>query len=144
MYTLFQFVPALVIGTVFMGYERSMVWQTRAGVAGLVIMTLVCVGGIFELKRWAFLLEALRQPVMAMAAFIWASITFGLDSSAGVIAAGAGTIYSMCMLVWLLQYRYAFTRAFGPVEFSPDTVTPVEPERLPDIESARELANATK
>jgi sterol desaturase/sphingolipid hydroxylase (fatty acid hydroxylase superfamily) len=133
LYTLFQFVPALVIATVFLSVERNMIWQTRVGVAGLVIMTLVCIGGIFESKRWALGLELVRQPVMSLAAFIFASITFGLDTASGVVAAAAGTIYSMGMLVWLLQYRGEFSRPFGPIAYSADTVVPIEDERLPDF-----------
>lgn len=133
-YTLFQFVPAVVISTAFMGAEASMRWPTRVGVAGLVIMTLVCIGGIFEAKRWALGLELLRQPVMIVAAFVWAELTFGLGTTNGVIAAAFGTVYSSAMVVWLLQFRDVFTRSFGPVEYAADTVTPVEPERVPAIE----------
>lgn len=144
LYTLFQFVPALVIATTFLSYEHEMTWQARVGVAGLVIMTLVCIGGIFESKRWALLLELVRQPVMSVAAFIFASINFGLDQPLGVMVAATGTVYSMGMLVWLLQYRSVFTRHFGPVAYSPDTVTPVEDERLPDFALAHDPAQAAK
>ncbi len=133
LYTLFQFVPALIIGTAFLAKESSMVLQTRVGVAGLVIITLVCIGGIFESKRWAMLLELVRHPVMAVAAFIWASLTFGLETPSGVIAAAFGTVYSMLMLVWLLQYRSVFVRHFGPIENTTETTTPIEPERVPDL-----------
>ena len=133
LYTLFQFVPALTIATAFLGYEHTMTWQTRGGVAGLVIITLVCIGGIFEAKRWAFLLELLRQPVMSVAGFLFASIWFGLDTPTGVIVAAFCTTYSMLMLVWLLQHRAVLSRNFGPVAYTSDTVTPIEDERMPDF-----------
>ena len=144
LYTLFQFVPALVIATAFLSYENDMIWQTRAGVAGLVVMTLVCIGGIFESKRWALGLELVRQPVMSVAAFIFASIWFGLDSPTGVIVAASGTVYSMGMLVWVLQYRSAFSRIFGPVAYDAETVVSVEEERIPDFAIDQDSVQAAK
>ncbi|MDZ4859854.1 MAG: sterol desaturase family protein [Candidatus Hydrogenedentes bacterium] len=130
LYTVFQFIPALLIGTAFLAYESTMTWQTRTGVAGLVIITLVCIGGIFESKRWALHLEIVRHPVMSVTAFIFASIHFGLDSPAGVVAAAFGTVYSTTMLAWVLQYREVFVRAFGPIEESAATTASVEPGRM--------------
>lgn len=131
LYTLFQFVPALFIAMAFLANESTMLWQTRAGVAGLVIITLVCIGGIFESKRWALHLEMVRQPVMSVAAFVFSSIHFGLDSPTGVLAAAFGTVYSTTMLAWILQYRSVFVRPFGPIEYSEATVTSVEEGRKP-------------
>ena len=81
---------------------------------------------------------------MSVAAFIFASTWFGLDSPAGVIAAASGTVYSMGMLVWLLQYRGVFSRTFGPVAYTSDTVVPVEDERLPDFELERDSIRAAE
>lgn len=138
LYTLFQFVPTLIIGTTFLKYETSMLWTTRVGVAGLVIITLVCIGGVFESKRWAYLLELFRHPVMIAAGFIWAQLTFGLDTFTGQLWAAFATVYSAAMLAWLVQYRDILKRPFGPLPSSTDTVRPVESARRPPFIPAEE------
>ncbi|MBX7258809.1 MAG: sterol desaturase family protein [Candidatus Hydrogenedentes bacterium] len=135
MYAFAQFLPTLVIGIFFMKNERAMEWTERAGVAGLVIMTLVCIGGLLEGKRWAFLVELLRLPVFATACVIWCSRFFGLDTASGLALAIASVVTIAVLLAWVFAHRRVFTRPFGAIENNYYTTTPVEQKRLPDPSS---------
>ncbi len=92
-YVLVQFIPTIIIATSFLKKESTMEWTERAGVGGLIVMTLVCIGGLLEGKRWALLLETLRLPVLGGAALIWTHRAFGLGSAGG---SDRGTHHARC------------------------------------------------
>ncbi len=130
LYNFVQFVPAFIIAMTFLKKEEYMTVTERVGVAGLVIMTLVCIGGIFESKRWALLLETARLPVLGGAAVIWIHRAFGIDSWTGQGLVALVMLDVVALMLWLMNYRHIFTRSFGPVEESQETTCEVEPERL--------------
>lgn len=130
-YALAQFVPSLLIGVFFMKHERAMDLAERAGVAGLVIMTLVCIGGLLEGKRWAFLVELARLPVLATASLIWLHQFVGLASALGQVLAVVSFAAVLACAAWLVAFRHAFTRPFGSIEQTSDTVSSVESARAP-------------
>ena len=131
-YVFAQFVPALIIGTVFIRNEMNMAWATRVGIAGLVVMTLVCIGGLLEGKRWAFLLELLRLPVLAAACVLWAHRYLDLATRFGQITTTVAVIATAGMIVWLVGYRRVFTHPFGKLELTRDTSLDVESARRSD------------
>jgi hypothetical protein len=131
-YVFAQFVPALIIGTVFIHHEMGMTWMGRVGVAGLVIMTLVCIGGLLEAKRWAFLLELLRLPVFAAACVLWAHDYLDLPTMPGRVLAGIAIAATVALYVWFVRYRPIFTRPFGKLGCTEDTMLDLEPARRPE------------
>lgn len=129
-YTFVQFVPIFIVATMFLRKEAEMIAAERAGVAGLVIMTLVCIGGILESKRWALFLETARLPVLGAAGLIWIHRAFDINAWVGQGLAVLVIVDVAALMMWLLSYRHVFSRPFGPVEMSADTMSEVEPERI--------------
>ena len=119
------------IWAAFLKVEAGMALTERTGVAGLIVMTLVCAGGLLEGKHWALLVEALRLPVLGGAALIWTHRAFGLETVAGQVLAVLVVLDVAALMVWLMSHRQVLVRPYGPIESTADTVRAIEPERVP-------------
>ncbi|GMV90429.1 MAG: hypothetical protein AMXMBFR82_02070 [Candidatus Hydrogenedentota bacterium] len=139
-YVFVQFLPTMIIATSFLKKEADLVAAERIGVAGLIIMTLVCIGGILEGKRWALLLEGLRLPVLGGAAIIWTQRAFGLETMLGQIVAVLVLVDVVALMIWLLSHRRAFTHPFGPVAADAISSAIADSEFPPQLQDSHSTA----
>ena len=98
LYILVQFLVVLGATAVFLFRFADLGPTLRVGGTALVVLSVVSLGGLFERKTWAFVLEGLR--VAGLGAF---ALFSGWIAPWG--AGLAGALLALAMLVWLLQYR---------------------------------------
>jgi hypothetical protein len=64
-YILFQFIILLIGTSVFLFMEKGFDWPTRIAASMLTILSVVNIGGLFEVRRWAFIAEVLRMVLLS-------------------------------------------------------------------------------
>lgn len=69
-YIFFQFVLLLAGATGYLLVAEGLEWIAKTGLALLIILTLITLGGLLENKRWAFFLELLRLLAVAPVAIM--------------------------------------------------------------------------
>jgi len=112
-YVALHFVPLLlfVVGLLAGGFGLGT--ATYAIGAGLVLWTLVSLGGIFERKRWILVAEPLRLLVMTAVLVTRSGAVFGLPQLAGPLWSGVFVAMGLLSLLWLLSRRADFTEPIG-------------------------------
>jgi sterol desaturase/sphingolipid hydroxylase (fatty acid hydroxylase superfamily) len=104
-YAVFQFVLVLVVANVILlAADRHAPRRELVVPSLFVLWSLVNLGGIFELRRWAFWSELPRTLVLAAGVYATA-----LDSEWFVPAMLAGLLVAAVSILWLLGCRGAFT-----------------------------------
>jgi alkylglycerol monooxygenase len=107
-YAFMHFVIALWLATAWLEAIGEMAWPQFAGSGTFITFYLVCMGGIFELKRWALYAECARL-IGILAIFLYDGGSF--------IGVGIGSGFAVRMLVfclalvsafWFFRYRHNF------------------------------------
>lgn len=98
-YVLFQFVLVLVGATMFLLTQRTEIfsggWLLRSVTAGVIVLSLVTIGGIFEKKSWVPALEFIRLIALV---FMIAVLMKG--SAAFMPATITTTVIALGSLLW--------------------------------------------
>ncbi len=107
-YIFFQFVLMLAGATGYLIAAGGLDWPARIGVALLIILALVTLGGLLEQRRWALFMEVLRLLATAPVAIIL------LQSIANPIAlAIVVTAITLFSIAWLVPYHNKLGTAIG-------------------------------
>ncbi|MBI1317623.1 MAG: sterol desaturase [Candidatus Hydrogenedens sp.] len=120
-YALLHFTPMLLLTTGFLRFENDMTAVSRAITGGLIMWTLLNVGGVLESRRWLPYSEGLR--ILAMGGVMaWQSPAyFGWPELVGtpfqILNGGLGLV----SLGILITHTHLFQ---GPKEILPDTDGP--------------------
>lgn len=118
-YALFHYLATAPIVVMFLAQEAEMSWLLKGAYAGFILGTLFVIGGILELKRWAFFAELARITGFG-AVLTWAGLTgaavLGISGTPLLIIAGA---HSIITLPWLLSSVRAFVNPPGPLPVQP-------------------------
>jgi sterol desaturase/sphingolipid hydroxylase (fatty acid hydroxylase superfamily) len=96
-YVLSQFVALLLGASVFFFAQHRISSMGRAGGAALIVLSVVCLGGLLERKTWAFPLELLR---LAMISAVGAA-----GGSQPTLTGGAAALVAVGSALWLWRYR---------------------------------------
>jgi alkylglycerol monooxygenase len=105
-YAFAQFVAALLLAFVLLAGARSLASRELFVGVGLVLWTLLNLGGIFERRRWVLVSELLRLPVTA------AVLAAKLPVGPWLVPAQVGfAVAVVAMAVLLLSYRRVFDPA---------------------------------
>ena len=75
-YTLVQFLIGLAMAAHFGAIQTKLAFPAQLAYAGLVVVSLLCLGGLLENRRWARVLEVLRWVTM-VAGVLWFGRWFG-------------------------------------------------------------------
>ena len=102
-YVLFHFVVLLIGTTVFLFKYKNFDFWMNVGLTALIVFSLVNLGGMFEGKRWVFVMELLRL-IAVTAVFAMLLQESGLFLPVVV----ASVLLVMVSLVWLSKYRSFF------------------------------------
>ncbi len=117
LYILAQFIPMLLLSTHFLTAYDAMAWAQRAGVAFMVLFALVCLGGIFETKRWAFWAEFARLAVLIGSIALWGLDAYGFGEYDRAVFVGPILFFHGIAIFGLLAHRKYFItpmRRFAP------------------------------
>ena len=120
LYVLFQFIIILVASTTFLVFQgKSPINDSlglKVGLAGLIVFSLLNIGGIFEKKRWVLAFEYARIVILA------AVIIVLLNHETLSNALGISTIVvSLISLVWFSFYLGEFKSQTPVSEFKTQT-----------------------
>lgn len=107
-YILVHFLPMVLLGTRFLTQYDTMEWLQRASVAFMVLWALVCMGGIFETKRWAFWIELARLTVLVLTVAVWGLDAYGFAEYDRAIVVGPALFFLGISMFWLLAHRKYF------------------------------------
>lgn len=91
-YILLQFLLLLAGTSAFLFTQQHMDWQQRLICSVLIILSVLTMGGLFESRRWAVVLEALRVVAVAVIAGLWGG---------GILYLYSAGIYLLLSLSWL-------------------------------------------
>lgn len=123
-YVFFHYLVTVPVTIVFLSQENGMPVAAKVLYAAEILGTLLCLGGIMELKRWALGAELFRLTAIT-AVVVWAASArvpvLAIDSPAILIT--LATLHLAIALPWLLAFRRAFVNKLGPL---PETPTRVE------------------
>ena len=89
----------VVAGTsAFLMYEAKLPWPQTTALGVLLVVAVTSIGGLLELRRWSFGLEAARlvAAVPLVAWLMW-------ETAWALAATGTTAVLMSVMLVWLLR-----------------------------------------
>lgn len=112
-YVATQFAIAFCLLAAFMFVAEEAGWAQLALPAAIIVGTLVCIGGMLELRPWAFPAEIARLACIGGVVIAWGGGAFGLPDG-GLwprAAAFAGTVFC---LYWFSRRRGDFAAAAAP------------------------------
>ncbi len=120
-YVLFQFIIILIASTSFLVFQgKSPINDSLAlkvSLAGLIVFSLMNIGGIFEKKRWVLFLEYARIVILAVVIIVL------LNNETLSNALGISTIViSLISLVWFSFYLDEFKLQAANSEYKTQTV----------------------
>lgn len=95
-YLLFQYVIMLAITSFFLFNQESFALMEKASVGFLIVFSIVVLGGIIEMREWAFALEKIRMVLMPLAAYFLVSSLIPVYLL-GVVGIGS--------LIWMFKIR---------------------------------------
>ena len=93
----------LLVGTAFFLFSMERFDQNlleKGVLAGLIILSTVSFGGLFESRKWALPVETVRLFLIPLTLFY-----FFTDFNLGFILIGAATLYILGSLLWLVKAR---------------------------------------
>jgi hypothetical protein len=105
-YIAVQFVPVTVAATALLFMRKTTTFSQQAGLAGIILLTALIWGGLFEKKSWALPLELGRLILLGAAttAYLW-------ESKTAWPAAAAAVAVLLMLALWILRYRHLFMSA---------------------------------
>lgn len=144
-YIFAHFVLVLGASVAFLQYQDTLPLVIKALFAAYLLFALVCIGGLFEAKRWVVSTEILR--VVGTAALL---------ATLSMTGAGIGGIHHWILTLsvaviagisvpWLLRYRTVFRHDFGPLPDAaayPHTAMPPAPDTAAPEASSEDQALA--
>ena len=95
-YILFQFSILLLGASAFLFLEKGFDWPTRIAASLLIIFSVVNIGGLFEVRRWAVITEGLRAAILSGLAYFFSAKYMG-----NIYAIMAAGVYLLLVLFWL-------------------------------------------
>lgn len=107
-YILVHFVPMVLLGTRFLTQYAELAWVQRIGIAFMVLWALVCMGGIFETKRWAFWIELTRLAVLVVTIVGWGLDAYGFEHYNEAVFVGPVLFFLGISMFWVLAHRKYF------------------------------------
>jgi sterol desaturase/sphingolipid hydroxylase (fatty acid hydroxylase superfamily) len=102
-YILVQFVGVLLASSILLFRQAALSRGALLGGAVLLGISVLAIGGLFERRRWAFVLEGLRLLAMAGWAVYWL-----YDRAPAAAVTVVATVAAGALLVWLQRYRSFF------------------------------------
>lgn len=108
LYTLFQFVPALLLAIGFLRSAGDMEWLQRAGAAAMIFWALLNFGGIFELRKWVLPSEIARLVVLSATLVAFGGGFYGVPEASGLSVQIGVLIGGAIALVWFTAYHKQF------------------------------------
>lgn len=127
-YALLHFVVALWMVTGWLSVKGAMPWGQFTGSAAFFAFHLTCIGGLFELKRWAFVAECVRLVAMLVIFFYDGWAFFGVTPLTGLAFTIVVTWATIASLAWLFRYRRQFGVPSVPMPLEEVGLAPVEQE----------------
>lgn len=115
LYVLAQYIvttPAIVL---FLAQQGAMSSLEKAVYAGFILGTLVCLGGLLELKRWARYVESIR--VLGYGAVLSLMAYRGHDVMGvnGIALYSIAAVHTAVFAPWLLAYARSLVNPPGPL-----------------------------
>ena len=103
-YILVQFVIILLATTYFLFDIASFGFPDRIRVSGWIILSVISIGGLFEMKQWVLFLELIR-----LVAIIPLSIIGVYSDWKGILYVAIGVVITS--ILWLMQFSRIFRSA---------------------------------
>lgn len=111
LYALSHFTVILVLAVGFVGAAEAMGWAERVLSAVLIFVTVACLGGLFEAKRWALYLEPVRLVALAAALGVTGGGLFGWPGLDGVAAGIISVLVAGFSVAVVVSQRRHFVRS---------------------------------
>ncbi len=118
-YTFVQFLTLMGVISGFMMAEGSLDIREKLAVGGMILVTLLCLGGLLDRRQWIAYLEPMRLLLMVF--FFWATIYYGsgIPQSMKWVANGSISVMYCLFLFWFLSVKSEIAGG-KPEDMSPD------------------------
>lgn len=108
LYAAGHFTAILVLAVGFVGSADALAWPERVVAAALIFVTVACLGGLFEAKRWALYLEPVRLAAFAAILAVAGGGVFGWPEIQGVAAGTASAVVAGLSVAFVISQRGYF------------------------------------
>ncbi len=112
-YIFVHFIVLILATTFFTGAADDLPWLNKILFAGYLLFGLVCIGGMFEAKRWVMSTEIIRLAGTAVLFIALSASGNGLGGENHLALTALVAGFAASSIPWLLRYRKHFVNDWG-------------------------------